>query len=81
MINTTGDWATDTAREAASTLREFLFPNIPEKQAVTAKTTGKRLKRHVDEPVPHRGGSLTLKASWDTHRLVFNFYVLYRRST
>src|SRR6516165_636916 len=28
-VNTTGDWATQTARERGAVLREFLFPKIP----------------------------------------------------
>jgi hypothetical protein len=38
-VNTTGDWATQTARERGAVLREFLFPKIPANQAVTAKAT------------------------------------------
>jgi hypothetical protein len=69
----TGEWANE--RENATTLREFLFPNIPSNQAVSAKTAGKRLKRHVDEPVPHNGKTLSLKATRDTHSKIINFYV------
>jgi hypothetical protein len=81
LINTTGEWATDTAREAGSTLREFLFPAIPPNQAVTPKATGKRLKRHIDEPVPRNGKSFSLKEARDTHTKCLNFYVVSRAMT
>jgi hypothetical protein len=73
LANMTGEWANE--RENATTLREFLFPNIPSNQAVSAKTAGKRLKHHVDEPVPHNGKTLSLKATRDTHSKIINFYV------
>jgi hypothetical protein len=76
LANATGEWANE--REHAITLREFLFPGIPPHQAVTAKATGKRLKRHVDEPVPRDGNILSLKQTPDTHVKISNFYVASR---
>jgi hypothetical protein len=43
-INTTGEWATEAARERAAVLREFFFPKLTANQAVTAKATSKQLK-------------------------------------
>lgn len=42
-------------KERGATLREFLFPDFTTKaeQTVTAKSVGKRLKRHVGEPLKH----------------------------
>ena len=51
LINTTGEWATAEKRDRGEILREFLFPGVPLMRAVTAKAVGKRLKRHVEEPV------------------------------
>jgi hypothetical protein len=73
LANATGEWANE--RESAMTLREFLFPNIPLNQAVSAKSTGKRLKRHVDEPVPRNGATLSLKEMRDSHSKTLSFYV------
>ena len=74
-INTTGDWATDTAREHAAVLREFLFPKMPANQSVTAKATTKRLKSHLGEPVARNGETFILKATPDTHEKTLNFRV------
>jgi len=51
LANNNGEFSNE--RERAMTVREFLFPGIPATQTVTSKAAGKRLKRHVDEPVPH----------------------------
>jgi hypothetical protein len=75
LVNSTGEWATDTARQRGETLREFLFPGIPLSQAVTAKATGKRLKRHVGEPVPRDGKTLSLKEIRDSHTKTLSFYI------
>jgi hypothetical protein len=73
LANATGEWANE--RESAMTLREFLFPNVPTNQAVSAKATGKRLRRHVDEPVPRNGETLTLKETRDSHTKFLSFHV------
>jgi hypothetical protein len=78
LANATGEWANE--RESAMTLREFLFPKLPQNQAVSAKATGKRLKRHVDEPVPRNGETLSLKETRNPHTKCLNFYVDRRTS-
>jgi hypothetical protein len=74
-VNTTGEWAADSARERAAVLREVLFPRVPVNQAVSAKATSKRLRRHLDEPVAHNGETLILKSSPDPHDKSLNYYV------
>jgi hypothetical protein len=44
--------------ERSAVLREFLFPLTPPNQAISAISIGKRLRKHVGEPVSH--GNLTL---------------------
>jgi hypothetical protein len=75
LINTTGDWATDTTRARAAILREFLFRKAPPNAAVTAKAASKRLKQHVGGPVMFGGETLILKESRDDHAKVLGFYV------
>jgi hypothetical protein len=58
LANNTGEWS--AKREQAMTLREFLFPTIPENQAVTAKSAGKRLKRRVSRTHRHSRGGVKL---------------------
>lgn len=49
------------------TLREFLYPGVPQKNFVAgAKSVGKRLKAHVDEPVKSGERTLILRARLDT---------------
>jgi hypothetical protein len=73
--NITGDGAASTIRGRAATLRELLFPKVSENQAVTAKATGKRLRRHLDEPVAYNGETLILKCSPDTHDKSLTYHV------
>jgi hypothetical protein len=73
--NITGDGASSTLRERAAVLRELLFPKVPENQAVTAKATSKRLRRHLDEPVAYNGETLILKCTTDTHDKSLDYYV------
>ena len=58
LVNDQSDYRTDAECQRSATVREFLFPAAPPAQTVTAKAVGKRLKRHVGEPV--RSGDLTL---------------------
>jgi hypothetical protein len=74
-INTTGDWATEAARERAAVLREFFFPKLAANQTVSAKATSKRLKCHLDEPVARNGETFILKSEPDAHDKTLNFYV------
>jgi hypothetical protein len=73
--NITGDGASSTLRERAAVLRELLFPKVPENQAVTAKATSKRLRRHLDEPVAYNEETLILKCTPDTHDKSLDYYV------
>jgi hypothetical protein len=67
MLNDTSAYQGDTEKERAATLREFLFPALPQGQTVTAKAVGKRLKKHVGEPVRAGDRTLTLKEWRDPH--------------
>jgi hypothetical protein len=75
-INT--EWLGDSSREDWTTIREFLFPRVPANEKVSAKATGKRLKRHVDEPVPSDDKSLSLQETCDLHTKILSFYVAVR---
>jgi hypothetical protein len=76
LANTTGEWASETDRMYAETLRDFLFPRITSAtQAVTAKATGRRLNRYVGVPVRHNSEVLTLKKSPDTHANALRYYI------
>jgi hypothetical protein len=67
MVNDRSDFTLDDERQRCETLREFLFPNLQPNPIVTAKAVGKRLKRHVGEPVKHGDETLILRASQDTN--------------
>jgi hypothetical protein len=54
------------------------LPAFPANEKVSAKATGKRLKRHVDEPVPSDDRSLSLKETCDLHTKILSFYVAVR---
>jgi hypothetical protein len=73
MMNV-GDFQT-SEKERAMTLREVLFADLPPNQTVSAKSTGRRLKRHVGGPVQHDGKTLCLKVESDTHEKSLKFYV------
>ena len=47
-------------------LREFLFPGAPLGYAATAKSVGRRLRRHLDEPVKDEEQTLALR-TWREH--------------
>jgi hypothetical protein len=61
IINDTGQWRTDDEVERSAILRELLFADAQPNTTVTAKATGKRLSRHVGEPVVHRTRTLILR--------------------
>jgi hypothetical protein len=65
----------ESEKEAAMTLREVLFADLAPNQTVSAKSTGRRLKRHVGGPVQHEGRTLCPKVESDTHTKSSNFYV------
>jgi hypothetical protein len=61
IINDTSQWRTDDEVERSAILRELLFADAQPNTTVTAKATGKRLSRHVGEPVMHGTKTLILK--------------------
>ena len=82
IINASGDWVdgrwieiTDEARESRATLRDFLFPDASEKESVSAKATGRRLKKHVGEPVNRGGNTLVLKTMPNSHTKALDFKI------
>jgi hypothetical protein len=66
----------DDTQEAASVLRDFLFPNAPPNQEASPKSVGKLLGKHVDEPVKACDGTLILKKGKDPHTKAAIFYVI-----
>jgi hypothetical protein len=78
LINTTGEWANAERRDRGEILREFLFPGVPLTRAVTAKAVGKRLRRHIDEPVNRDSEIFSLKATQDPHTKIWGFYIARR---
>jgi hypothetical protein len=82
MLNDTSAYQGDTEKERAATLREFLFPSLPAGQPATAKAAGKRLKKHVGEPVWAGNRTLILKDWRDPHgglNGALSFYVEVRQ--
>ncbi len=65
VINDQSDYRTEAEKQAAQTIREFLFPNLPPGHTVTAKAIGKRLKRYVGDPVRYGARTLVLKSQPD----------------
>jgi hypothetical protein len=74
VANANGEFATETGRHRAATLREFLFPKIPDKSAITGVGISKRLRRHVGAS-GHDGAVLTLREIRDPHTKMMKFYV------
>jgi hypothetical protein len=68
-------YATDEEKEQADTLRDFLFPSIPPNQPVNAKALGKRLRRHVADPVAYSNKILVLRGTQDSDTKNWRFYV------
>ena len=60
VINDRGAFTSEPDKESAATLRDFLFPELDKKpdQTVSARSVGKRLQKHLGEPV--RTGTETL---------------------
>jgi hypothetical protein len=62
MVNDSdGGYATPAAVQANQIMREVLYPNAPANRVVTGVSVGKRLRRHIGEPVTRDGRTLTLK--------------------
>jgi hypothetical protein len=78
MLNDQSDFRGDAEKERAATLREFLFPTAPQGQTITAKSAGKRLKRHYGEPVQANNRTLILRSTEDSHTKNTAFYVVSR---
>ena len=77
LVNHNGDAVAEDTREQAITVREFLFPHIPPAAAISSKSAGKRLRRHVDEPVRGGDGQTLILRSWfDTHTKIWGFHVV-----
>jgi hypothetical protein len=58
-----------------SLLRDWLRPDATLNQEISAKTIGRLLKRHLDEPVMSGKRVLTLRAERNTHTEVLEYYV------
>ena len=63
MVNDNSEFTPEEKRNRNVAMREFLFPDLASKsnQTVTSKAVGKRLQRHVGDPVSMAGSTLTLK--------------------
>jgi hypothetical protein len=59
MVNDRSEFTPDEERQRCET--QFLFPNLQPNHIVTAKAVGKRLKRHVGEPVKLGDETLVLR--------------------
>jgi hypothetical protein len=72
LINNKSDYVTEADTQLAMTLREFLFPDIPPGQLVSAKAVGKKLGRHaVGEPVMSGDQTLILRGARKRRRCLF----------
>ena len=67
MVSDQSEYRLDDERERAAIVREFLFPTAPPGQIITAKAVGKRLKRHIGEPIKRGDTTLILKEWRDPH--------------
>jgi hypothetical protein len=56
----------DSVNQDALTLREFLYPGAPSGLVVAARSVGKRLAAHVDEPVKSGNCTLILRKMEET---------------
>lgn len=61
VINDNSEYRLDSEKERSAILREFLFSRVPPHQVVTAKAVGKRLSKHVGNPVRLGAQTLVLK--------------------
>jgi hypothetical protein len=66
-VNDQSEYRPDTERERSTIVREFLFPSVPNGHSVTPKAVGKRLNKHVGEPVARGDTTMTLKRWTDAH--------------
>jgi hypothetical protein len=76
MINNhQANWVIDTDRELGSTLREFLFPTLPQGQTVSAKSVGRLLNKYLGNPVRTGQQTLVLKTVRDPHDKILRYHV------
>jgi hypothetical protein len=66
MVNDRSEWAESIQQNQV--LREFLFPDAAPNLVATPTGVGKRLQRHIGEPVTRDGVTLILKNWIDPHR-------------
>jgi hypothetical protein len=74
-INDQSEFRTEVEKQQAQTIREFLFPNLPPSHVATAKSIGKRLNRHIGEPVRRGDKTLILRSTIDQHVKQAAYYV------
>ena len=65
----------DLSSEPGAALREFLCPGAPTFYAVSPKSIGKRLKKHLDEPVKNGSVTLILRRTEDADSKVYNYFI------
>jgi hypothetical protein len=75
LINSRSEYATEADLQLGIMLKEFLFPELVTDLIVSAKSVGKRLSRHVDEPVRKHDQTLILRKVTDTHAKVLSYSV------
>jgi hypothetical protein len=62
--------------EDEQTLRDYLLPGAQPHHVFSAKSIGKQLKQHLDEPVRSGERTLVLRRRLDAHSEVFTYHVL-----
>jgi hypothetical protein len=61
MVNDRSEFVPDAEIQRSQILREVLFPNAPPNLVATPRAVGKRLHRHLGEPITRDGKTLILK--------------------
>ena len=69
MINT------PSPTDEEQTLRDFLYPGAPPNHVFSAKSIGRLLKKHLDEPVKQGERTLVLRKHQDLHTKALRYYV------
>jgi hypothetical protein len=65
----------DQGSQCGTVLREFLYPDVPIFYVATPKSVGKRLTKHLDEPVKHGDRTLILRKQPDDHAKQGQYFV------
>ena len=65
----------DQADQHGTALREFLYPGSPTFYVATPKSVGKRLNKHLDEPVKHGDRTLILRKKQDDHAKICQYFI------